>query len=172
MNLFAGELEADALVTDRYLESILAAHERGADDAPADPAVDPRVRLAVRRLSADLVRVHPSFRFEERLAARLAETAARMRLQAAGGENVVVPVPFGSIRPAAIPDATLGSREAGHPGNVVPRPVLIGVTSAAISLAGAAYVAWRRGRVPLSPMARAVRAVGGARLAGSRGRPG
>ncbi len=38
------------------------------------------------------------------------------------------------------------------------RPLLIGgaLTSAALSLAGAAYVAWRLNRPPASPMARAV----------------
>jgi hypothetical protein len=39
------------------------------------------------------------------------------------------------------------------------------LTSAALSLAGAAYVAWRRNRTPPSPMARAVRAARQARLA-------
>jgi hypothetical protein len=45
------------------------------------------------------------------------------------------------------------------------RPVVLGgvLTSAALSLAGAAYVAWRRGRPPASPMTRAVRAVARAR---------
>jgi hypothetical protein len=49
----------------------------------------------------------------------------------------------------------------------LPRTLIIGsaLTSAAISLAGAAYVAWRLGRPPLSPMARAVRAAQQARLA-------
>ena len=46
------------------------------------------------------------------------------------------------------------------------RPLLIGgaLTSAALSLAGAAFVAWWRTR-PATPMARAVRAVGRGRLA-------
>jgi HAMP domain-containing protein len=41
------------------------------------------------------------------------------------------------------------------------RPLLIGgaLTSAAISIAGAAYVAWRRNRPPTSAMVRAARAV-------------
>jgi hypothetical protein len=37
------------------------------------------------------------------------------------------------------------------------------LTSAALSLAGAAYVAWRRGRPPANAMTRAVRAVARAR---------
>jgi hypothetical protein len=45
------------------------------------------------------------------------------------------------------------------------RPVVVGgvLTSAAISIAGAAYVAWRRSRQPDGPMLRAVRAVARAR---------
>ena len=46
------------------------------------------------------------------------------------------------------------------------RPLLIGgaLTSAALSLAGAAYVAWRLRRPVGTPMARAVRAVARTRL--------
>jgi hypothetical protein len=49
----------------------------------------------------------------------------------------------------------------------VGRPLLIGgaITSAAISLAGAAYVAWRIRHPQASPMARAARAVARTRLA-------
>ena len=68
--------EVDALVADRYLDALLAAVDRHADDAPSDATLDPDVREAARVLRASLVRVHPSFRFEERLAGRLAELAA------------------------------------------------------------------------------------------------
>ncbi|HET9084361.1 MAG TPA: hypothetical protein VFN41_08120, partial [Candidatus Limnocylindrales bacterium] len=46
------------------------------------------------------------------------------------------------------------------------RPVVIGgvLTSAAISIAGAAFVAWRRGRPVGDPMSRAVRSVARTRL--------
>ena len=43
-------VEVDALQTDRYLDALLSAVERRADDVPADPAVDPTLRLAARRL--------------------------------------------------------------------------------------------------------------------------
>lgn len=179
--------EVEALVTDRYLESLLLAHDRRADDSPADPSLDPAVRRAARRLSRDLVRVHPSFRFEERLAARLSETAARMRLQAAvGGEEVVVPVPFAlaaasdplagdALDPPDGRDAPRDGRpDAAGPSGPVARPLLIGgaLTSAAISLAGAAYVAWRRGHIPMTPLGRAARAAHAARSTAGRGRLG
>jgi hypothetical protein len=188
-------VEAEALVTDRYLEALLLAAERRAGDTPADPAVDPSVRRAARRLRDELVRVHPSFRFEERLARRLAEAAAGMRLAAAsGGGATVIPFPAPLLGDDAVagelanPDlaALLGiapaggaSREPSAPG--VPsagvdhdpsttrpphRPFLVGgaVTSAALSLAGAAFVAWRLTRgAPTDPMARAVRLARAAR---------
>ena len=76
-------VEADALRTDRYLEALLASSERGAADAPADADLEAGIREVARRLHAEAVRIHPSFRFEERLARRLAEAAAETRLAAA-----------------------------------------------------------------------------------------
>ena len=73
--------EVEALLTDLYLERVLARH--GTDRGPADADLDPALRHASDRLRRDLTRVHPSFRFEERLALRLAEAAAAARLPAA-----------------------------------------------------------------------------------------
>jgi hypothetical protein len=198
-------LEAEALVTDRYLEALLVAAERRAADAPADPALDPALRGAARRLRDELVRVHPSFRFEERLSRRLAEAAAGLRLAAAAGDEATVipfPVPLlghralaeelanpelaallgapegasGAFGTGGEPGAGAGlGRDAGDGGPasagtaVRPqdhRPLLVGgaVTSAALSLAGAAFVAWRLTRgAPTDPMARAVRLARAAR---------
>ena len=248
-------LEVEALLTDQYLDSLLAARDRRALDVPADPRLDPAIRVAARRLDTDLARVHPSFRFEERLAAELARRAAVARTR--GGEWAAVPAAMliaasaapegapldrrssaaatpatptaasaspaasaaGGAVPAAMPTAasatpasatpattaapivtaataapataaapivTAASAAAGprldrprpwsrprlqvrrdrepiglpHLDRSMPRPLLIGgaLTSAAISIAGA-WVAWRRGRPPVAPMARAVRAV-------------
>ncbi len=179
-------VEIEALVTDRYLEALLAAAERGAPDAPADPALDPGIRSAAHRLRDELVRVHPSFRFEERLARRLAEAAAGMRLAvASGGDATVIPFPAqlmgeGDLaRELANPDlaALLGAPDGAADGAILGssdaavrqpahRPLLVGgaVTSAALSLAGAAFVAWRLTRgAPTDPMARAVRLARAAR---------
>jgi hypothetical protein len=201
--------EIDALQTDRYLDALLSAAERRADDVPADAAIDPTLRLAARRLRDELVRTHPSFRFEERLARRLADAALRMRLAtAAGGEAEATVIPFpaplladpalaaelanpelaalfgppyavgladGTARDAAGGGATKsGTGAAVAASSQVPadaaawpfgpfaaRPLLVGsaLTSAALSLAGAAFVAWRLTRgAPSDPMARAVRA--------------
>jgi hypothetical protein len=161
-------IEVEALVTDRYLEALLLAAERRAPDAPADPALDPAVRGAALRLRDELVRVHPSFRFEERLARRLAEAAAGMRLAAAaGGEGAILPFPATGDR---FGGGAFGSPVTGTSADdarpLPRRPLLFGgaVTSAALSLAGAAFVAWRLTRgAPTDPVARAVRLARAAR---------
>jgi len=152
------EPEIEALQVDRYLESILVARDRGAAFGPYDPDLDPELRSVAERLSAELVRVHPSFRFEERLARRLADVAAAMRLPAAAGAATgagTSPVPLNLLPDPAAASAAVRDEEltAGRS-----RPYLIGgaLTSAAISLAGAAFVAWRLSR-PVDPMTRAIR---------------
>jgi hypothetical protein len=149
------QLEIEALVTDRYLESLLAVRERQEQPPATNDALDPAVRAAARALEDGLPRVHPSFRFEERLATDLQVGAVRQRRggRAArpSGIRRLEPRPSGASR---APVSTSPS-----PTGPVSRPLLIGgaLTSAAISIAGA-YVAWRRGRPPLDPMVRAVRA--------------
>jgi hypothetical protein len=178
---------ADALLTDLYLDAILAGRSlRGDDVADAADArgipsiagsgrssgrLDPAVRAASERLQHDLIRVHPSFRFEERLAMRLAEAAVQLRMPTAvGAEGHLLPFRAVSARPIA-PVGVAPARIEDLLGSATElerrdlgRPLLIGgaLTSAALSLAGAALVAWRRTR-PGSPMARAARAVRDAR---------
>lgn len=156
----------DVLVLDQYLDSLLAAPS-GTTAADA-PGLDPAVRASALRLRRDLVRIHPSFRFEERLAARLASAGAARRL-VAGGEGAVIP--FRARRTSASTeqeDALLAAIEAGTfdpagdqrlpPASV---PVLIGgALTSALSLAGVVWVAWRAGRSrgPGASMRRAARA--------------
>jgi len=162
-------IEVDALRTDGYLEALLAARDRRAEDAPADAGLDPAVRAAALVLGRNLARIHPSFRFEERLADRLAGIAATMRLPAAAGsEGAHVPVI--SLRRPVDPASSdleplLGP--AADPESGRSRPLLIGgaMASAALSIAGAAFVAWLRSRPPGTPMSRAVRAARQGRLA-------
>ena len=156
--------EAEALVVDRYLESLLARRPVAIDGVPAD------LGATAHRLAAGLPRYHPSFRFEERLATRLAEAAVALRVPiAAGAEGRIVPFrgvdrdPDGVLPelddPAVVATLDAVRRGAG-------RPLLIGgaLTSAALSIAGAAWVAWRLGRPRAeSPMVRAARAVREAR---------
>jgi hypothetical protein len=159
--------EIEALLTDLYLESVLA--RIGTDLGPGDASLDPALRAASDRLRRDLVRVHPSFRFEERLATRLAETAAMLRMPAAVGAEGAV-IPFGRAGGAPAVDDAFDPLAVDDPEerHELPRPLLIGgaLTSAAISIAGAAFVAWRFARPArsVSPMVRAARAVRQARL--------
>ena len=164
--------EADALLTDLYLDALLAARERARDRRTARPPRSiPRCAPWRRAWPPISIGVHPSFRFEERLAVRLAEAAARLRLaMAAGAEASSAPSGGDPARSPGDPAEEIGSWpvEADPTGEGDPhgrgRPLLIGgaLTSAALSIAGAAaYVAWRRAR-PLSP--------DGPRRAG--GRPG
>jgi hypothetical protein len=183
---------ADALLTDLYLDAILAGRSfrgelgpDGSDGARESPSssgrLDPAVRAASERLRHDLVRVHPSFRFEERLATRLAEAAMELRIPTAvGAEGHVLAFRAPTLGPATAPGMDAGTPDGGGadpaPGDGLladpldadrrdlARPLLIGgaLTSAALSLAGAALVAWRRTR-PISPMVRAARAVRDAR---------
>ena len=156
----AGPGEVDALITDTYLESLLAARDRRARDAPSVSELDPGVRAAAARLAEAVVRVHPSFRFEERLAARLSAAAAAMALPRAAGDDgqgsntgagprtIFGPIDplsvLGPIDPLDLDDPARPEEPAGIPR----RPLLIGGTlaSAALSIAGAAIVAWRWNR--------------------------
>lgn len=160
------EPEIEALQVDRYLESILLARDRGSVADLHDPRLDIGLRATAQRLSAELVRVHPSFRFEERLARRLAEAADALRLPAAVGTGANPPRSIGALGlpgfdPADVDDpARLADDQ--DPAAFHVRPLLIGgaLTSAALSLAGALLVAWRLSR-PAHPMARAIRAAHG-----------
>ena len=185
MTVYPAGLDAtavDALQTDRYLDALLCAVDRRADDVPADPAVNPTLRLAARRLRDELVRTYPSFRFEERLAHRLADAATAMRLATmAGGESEAAIIRFPApLRAEATLDNERANRElagiAAASADVtlspsrpaVARPLLVGgaLTSAALSLAGAAFVAWRLTRgAPADPLARVAGAVRSARAA-------
>jgi hypothetical protein len=157
--------EVQALITDRYLDSLLAvAPAPGRNGEPIedpDTSLSAAVRAISRRLATDLPRFHPSFRFEERLALRLAELAASMRLPlAAGGESQAASA---LVRFPVAPSDPLRAAPDDDPERDA-RPLLIGgaVAASAISIAGA-WLAWRR---RTSPMARAIRAAHSLRLPG------
>jgi hypothetical protein len=161
--------EVEALLTDRYLERVLARATGGETAGPFDPLLSPILRDAAETLRRDLVRVHPSFRFEERLASRIADAAAALRMPAAAGaEGGVVSIGAVGGTVERDDDAYLFDDDGELERRELSRPLLIGgaLTSAAISLAGAAWVAWRtRPARRGSAMVRAARAVREARLA-------
>ena len=155
--------EIEALITDRYLDSLLAIQPASVLEPLGDPdlPVGAAVRAVSRRLSTDLPRFHPSFRVGEGLALRLAEVAASMRVpRAGGGEGGAVAIrriPTAAPDPLAVVDGDLDDRDA--------KPLLLGgaVAASALSLAGA-WLAWRR---RTSPMARANRAAHAVRGSGT-----
>ncbi len=149
--------EIEALVVDRYLETLLARAPGVPAEAVAGLAatsgdIPADLRATAERLVRDLPRYHPSFRFEEGLAARLAVAAAAQADDAPEGTLIAFPSAPGPVRWVEDRGATV-------------RPVVLGgvLTSAALSIAGAAWVAWRRNRAPADPMTRAARAIARAR---------
>jgi hypothetical protein len=189
----------DARRTERYLDELMAADQRRVSEFPVDVDMDPAVRLAARELRADLVRVHPSFRFEEALAARLAAGAMRLRagLHVEIDEEAAPATPgtmsaFRSHSPAAQGSAVTAMPPASGPTEPqtavsasafrrLPemaarqsRPLIVGgvgVASAAISI-GAVYVAWRHSHPASGRMGRAARTAHGRATGSSRRRTG
>ena len=96
-----------------YLQIVLAAWTLAPTPKPKVVSTDPDsdVRMAAERLARELPRFHPSFRFEEALAATLSEAAGRMRLPlVAGGERDVVPPIRGAHSPCCRRALILGRR--------------------------------------------------------------
>jgi hypothetical protein len=150
--------ENEAFIVDRYLESLLARRPADVTDLP------PQLRSTAAALVEALPRYHPSFRFEESLAARLAGAADLVGAAApAAGELIPFPATTATTATPTTPATPLLDLRPA----TMRRPTVIGgvLTSAAISLAGAAYVAWRRSRPPADPMARAIRAAARRRTA-------
>lgn len=178
--------EIEALVTDRYLDALLAgpdAHLPAVQPARQrrlgrpGASIDDAVRLVSGRLAEDLPRFHPSFRFEERLALQLAEVAAAMRLPGGGGAHRAAerqpagPTAITRLEPDPLA-APFDDEEAADLGDGAgTRPILIGgaVAASAISLAGAAWLAWRR-RSSSAAFGRAARAAHARRPARARAR--
>ena len=143
------------------------AHGTGADGTPAPAELDPRLRAVADRLARDLPRLHPSFRFEEALAARLAGAAvARTLPVAAGGEGSVVSMrlPEDVAERAALAAYVDGVAFDGDPDGDPMRPLLIGgAPDVGGPLAGRCGV----GRLALAPARRLPDGPGR-----PRGRPG
>jgi hypothetical protein len=172
----------DARRTERYLDELMTADERRSSAVPTDVDLDPAIRLAARELRAGLSRVHPSFRFEESLSARLAAGADRLKAglpvedpaaRAAAGTVTHLPG-----RPAAPPKHDVWPPAAFRRWPVIAarpsRPLIVGgvgvgFASAALSL-GAVYVAWRYSHPASGRMGRAVRAAHGRTIHSGHGR--
>ena len=156
----ASEVE-DALQVDVYLESLLAGHGRApqpTSEGPPGDGLDPSERRAARLLADHLVRFHPSFRFEEALAARLRAVADRA-VTAAPASLTVLPFPGGRAdAPPAADDAATAVRLERAAALERRRVLIGGAIASGVSLAGAAIVAWRASTPPRSAFGRATRA--------------
>jgi hypothetical protein len=144
-------VEAEALLTDHYLDSLLSARDEGPVPTfafgPGLAGLDRGVRIVSLRLQRDLPRFRPSTVFEERLALRLAQAAATLKMARAAGADG----PAGRSAVSDEVDAELahlvpGGLEAPMAARSVVRPALIGgaVASAAISVVVATLLARRR----------------------------
>jgi len=123
--------EDEALQTDVYIDALLATHGGLPATLPAADAGPPQgLRRTIELLEAGLPRFHPSFLFEEALAARLRAAALGQR-------------------PPSDDDLLLADLielpAAGVSGAVgLDRRLLVGgAIASGVSLAGAAVVAWR-----------------------------
>lgn len=128
-----------SIQSDAYIEALLGGHARLPITLTTTAGVGPPeagVRHVIRLLERGLPRFHPSFLFEEQLAAQLRAAARNAGDEDALGENAA-----GGL---AGPVAGVG---AGEQPLFLDRRLLIGGAFASgVSLAGAAMLAWRRGR--------------------------
>jgi hypothetical protein len=130
--------EEEVLHTDAYIDALLAGHAGvpvALPDAPHLP--DLAIRRAIALLEVGLPRIHPSFRFEQQLAARLrlaalAHIAGDQRRTGSAGDGPAAPI------------FVLPGQAGGLPLTGLDRRLLVGgAIASGVSLAGAAVIAWR-----------------------------
>lgn len=126
------ENASDAIAIDGHLDRLLGAGPAAV--AASDEAIDPALLRTVEVVQRILVRFHPSFRFEERLAARL-RTQHGVQPGEAGGRVVPFPAPLGTSAPTMLERTERRSR-----GLIVGGAIASGVSIASIG----AVLAWRR----------------------------
>ena len=158
---WSASIDEEALQSDAYLESLLAAHARlsgaratqtvRARRLARDIGLAPDLRFAAGVLERALPRFHPSFRFEEALAERLRAAAGLARHGAASASILAFPHPAAADR-STREDRALAGPLGFHPGEQSNDPrtriLLGGAIASTVSLAGAAFLVWRRTRRP------------------------
>jgi hypothetical protein len=144
--------EEEALQTDVYIESLLSRQDLRPQRLAGDDSDEDGLRRTAQLLGRGLVRFHPSFRFEETLAARLRRAAELMRAggQVIGGDAPEGLGPFhGRSAIVAGPPVVFEAQPAlaGHLLDPRARGLLVGgAIASGVSLAGAVVLAWRRNR--------------------------
>ncbi len=151
-------LDEEAFQVDAYLDELLA--------IPTTPralpeTIEPDVEAIARVVQRALSRFHPSFRFEERLADRLAMEARTGELAARGASgpasplespilaDLPEPLTIGRIGRVPLSGATLAPATAGAPNVALELRgrgglLLGGAIASGVSLAGAALIARAR----------------------------
>ncbi len=130
-----GSPDEDAIQLDLYLDHVLAGG-RAATTSPSMTAENVDLSRTARLVASGAGRFHPSFRFEERLAARLRDVAS--------GPDVGVPgrgvlVPF-------VPGLPVDPTRARHLGGILVGGAIASGVSIASLAGAAALVVWRRTR--------------------------
>jgi hypothetical protein len=131
----------DAIELDRSLDRLLAGRTGGPRSVAADPGrrVDPDLEYAARVVAGALSRFHPSFRFEERLAARLQDANPAQDVGASTSDSE-----RGLLIPFEAPATPSRGRSRRVNGALIGGAISAGVSLA--SIAAGALVARRRGR--------------------------
>jgi hypothetical protein len=123
---------------DAYVEGVLAGRPAGPRPLIDRADIDPAAGRAADILARSLVRFHPSFRFEDALAARLRALGEAMH------DERPEPLIGGPVLAFPGTDASLVAPDG--PSGPLGRGLLVGgAIASGLSLAGAAYLAWRRG---------------------------
>ena len=140
--------EEEAFQVDAYLDDLLAVRFGALPPLGSGDPVDPDLEAAADLARRSLVRFHPSFRFEERLAARL-----RREAEASGdvgavtrAEDSTQPTAMIVLRRAMTESAPGGVDRRNRNGLLLGGAIASGVSLAGVSICGAALIAWRRTR--------------------------
>jgi hypothetical protein len=148
--------EEESVQVDAYLDHLLAGRFAGPRVLPPTEAVDRDLELTAGLVQRALARFHPSFAFEERLAARLRHEGTGTAREEGDVPPADIPAADVLDFPVAVLPAERRAR-ARLPGGSIPAGVSIagvsiagvsiaGVSIAGVSIAGAAYLVRRRGR--------------------------
>lgn len=142
MTLGRDAWDQDVIVLDVYLDDLLARRPAGPTALPddTDPAIDPELVHAASAVGLALARFHPSFRFEERLAAKLRDLGEGIdpRVTPERPAEAGVVIPFGA------PGQRPRTRSRRVNGAIIGGAISAGVSIA--SIAAGALMARRRGR--------------------------
>lgn len=122
---------------DAYVEGVLAGGRPGPRPVNGGDGIEAGTRRAADVIARTLVRFHPSFRFEEALATRLRAEAEAMRRGPAWAGAATAPAIVAFRGGPATEPATVAVHGRGL--------LVGGAIASGLSLAGAAFLAWRRG---------------------------